>query len=400
MEDSFFKQNALNPRVFISGGDGPYKNTRYTLSHLDLKSARGRKVLLKPNAGRIDSPDSGIVTNPQVVAAVIDAFNEAGAKVAIGESPITGVDVMKAFDSSGIADIAQERNCQLIDLDERKPVKVNIPYGMAIKKILVCAEALEHDIIVSIPVMKMHMHTKVTLSIKNMKGCLWRRSKVKFHMLPEQKAINEMPLNVAIAEMSSVLRPHLAVIDGTVGMEGLGPSAGDPKPIDVVVAGDDGFAADAVACRIMGINAENVPHLRIAADRGYGKIDIENINIFPENWEKFIDPFTPAPDIVSVNFPNINILDKNSCSACQSTLLLFLKRYSNIIFDYFPSDKPINIALGAGHENVPEKCLCIGNCTKKHKGKGIYIPGCPPVGSAILKKITGMTHLPGEIIDT
>ena len=56
--------------------------------------------------------------------------------------------------------------------------KRQIPSGEAIQRLKVCPEVLEYDIVVSIPVMKMHMHTGVTLAVKNMKGCLWRRSKV------------------------------------------------------------------------------------------------------------------------------------------------------------------------------------------------------------------------------
>ena len=48
-------------------------------------------------------------------------------------------------------------------------------------------------------------------------------------MLPPMDGYDAKPIDVAIADMSGVLRPHLSIIDGTVGMEGLGPSAGKPK---------------------------------------------------------------------------------------------------------------------------------------------------------------------------
>ncbi|MBD3344633.1 MAG: DUF362 domain-containing protein [Chitinivibrionales bacterium] len=400
MDDIFSGFNTDNPAVFIAKGKDPYTNTIEVLSKIDLSPARGKKVLLKPNAGRIDIPSSGIITNPQVVAGAIDSFKQAGAEVAVGESPITGVKAFDAFEASGIAAVCRERQCPMIDLDVRWPVEKDIPGGIAIRKIKACADIFDFDFIVSIPVMKMHMHTGVTLSIKNLKGCLWRRSKVELHMLPEVEGSDEKPLNIAITDMSSILRPHLAIIDGTVGMEGLGPSAGEPKELGLVLAGTNGFAADAVACRLMGTSADNIPYLRLAAQRGYGPIDLKKISIFPENWETFISPFASSPDIISIDYPNIEIHDKNSCSACQSTILLFLKRYGNIIFDYFDSDEILHIAIGKGHDDVPDKCLCVGNCTRAHKEKGKFVPGCPPVGSAILKKLTGMTHLPGEIINT
>ena len=263
-----FLESAARPSVAVAHGAGPYANTRRALEAIDLSPARGRRVLLKPNAGRVAAPESGITTHPQVVAAAIDALREAGARVAVGESPIVGVNTHEAFEATGIASVAAQRDCPLIDMDRRRFVEVALPEGQVIHSLRVCPEVLEFDLIVSVPVMKTHMHTGVTLSVKNMKGCLWRRSKVELHMLPPIDAVDCKPIDVAIADMSSVLRPHLAVVDGTVGMEGLGPSAGQAKPLDVVVAGADAFAADAVACRLMGVEGERIAHLRIGAERG------------------------------------------------------------------------------------------------------------------------------------
>ncbi len=377
------------PAVFVAGGGGAYANARAALSRVDLSPARGKRVLLKPNAGRIAPPGKGITTDPEVVAAAVDAFREAGAEPEIGESPIVGVKTLEAFASTGIAAIARERGCRLIDLDAEEFNELPVPGGLAIDSLRVCSEALAFDFLVSIPVMKMHMHTGVTLAVKNMKGCLWRRSKVGLHMLPPVAGSDEKPIDVAIADLAGVLRPHLSIIDGTVGMEGMGPSAGEPRPLGVVVVSADPFAADAVACRLMGTRAEDIPHLRLGAGRGYGVIALERLAVSPHCWRDWISPFAPPPVNLSVAFPGITVLDENSCSACQSTLLLFLKGYGKRLFDYFPPGTPIRIAIGRGHREVPEGTLCIGNCTLRHQGRGLFIPGCPPVSSQILEAVTG-----------
>ena len=309
----------MRPTVRVAHGQGPYVNTRSALAGLDLAPVRGKRVLLKPNVGRVATPGEGITTHPDVVAAAIDALAEAGADVAVGESPITGVDAMEAFVTSGIADVARKRGCGLIDMDRRPPVEVPIERGVALHKLKLCADVRDYDLIVSIPVMKMHMHTAVTLAIKNMKGCLWRRSKVQLHRLPPVEGSDEKPIDIAIADMASVLRPHLAIIDGTVGMEGLGPSAGEAKALDAVVAGADAFAADAVACRLMGTAAETVPHLAIGAARGYGAIDLAAICVTPDHWQEWITPFATPPANLTIEFPDVTVFDRNSCSACQST---------------------------------------------------------------------------------
>ena len=359
---------------------------------MDISAPRGKRGLLKPNAGRMAAAGSGIVTSPEAVAAAADSFLEAGAEVAIGESPILGVKTRDAFEECGMAAVAREKKLKLIDLDARPFVSVPVPGGLAIQELRVCPEALEYDIVVSLPVMKMHMHTGVTLSVKNMKGCLWRRSKVDLHMLPPVEGSSDKSLDIAIADMSGVLRPHLAVIDGYIGMEGLGPSAGTPRKLDAAVVSADPYAADAVACRLMGLSAGDIPHLRIGAGRGYGLIELDRMSISPDNWMEFASPFERPPTDLALEFPGITILDKNSCSSCQSTLLLFLRRYGEKIFDYFPKDLQPVIAIGKGHDEVPPGTLCLGNCTARHKARGIFVPGCPPVASAIYKAIGGETQ--------
>jgi hypothetical protein len=187
--------------------------------------------------------------------------------------------------------------------------------------------------------------------------------------------------------MASVLRPHLSIIDGTVGMEGLGPSAGKPAPLGAVVIGADAFAADAVACALMGMRAGDIPHLRIGAARGYGLIDLDRLRIAPAHWRSLARPFLPPPSNLSIVFAGVEVLDKQSCSACQSTLLMFLKRHGDKLREYFPSDVAVRIAIGKGHLTVPAGALCIGNCTAAHRCDTTFVSGCPPVASQILKAI-------------
>ncbi|MHC4883961.1 MAG: DUF362 domain-containing protein [Planctomycetota bacterium] len=384
-----FNDTPDRPQVYVEGGYGPYENTRRALANLNLSSAKGKRVMLKPNIGRMAKPGDAVTTEPQVVAAAIDAFQEAGATVMIAESPIVGVNTMEAFEICGITPIAVERDVPLYDMDVHPPIDVEVPEGRAIKKLRICREMTEVDLVVSIPVMKMHMHTGVTLSLKNMKGCLWRRSKVKLHMLPPVPDCDEKPINVAIADMIGLLTPHLAIIDGTVGMQGLGPSAGETCALDTVVVGADPLAADAVACRLMGTDVNDSPHLYMAAERGYGIASLQQIEVSPSDWEARAKVFDRPPENIAISFPGTRIHDENSCSACQSTLLLFLKRYGDRLFEYFSEEEGVDIAIGKGHDHLPDGCLCVGNCTAKHREKGIFVKGCPPVASEILKAVSG-----------
>ena len=209
------KKTKPEESIVISAGKGPYQNTLSALEPFDFSFLKSKKVLLKPNAGRIATPDKGITTHPEVVAGAIDVFRSFGAIVSIGESPISGVKTMEAFEATGIANVANNRKCPLLDMDINKPIIKNIPNAKVLNSIKLCSEVADFDFVVSIPVIKTHMHTGVTLSIKNMKGCLWRRSKVLLHMLPEIKGSKEKPIDIAIADMTTVLKPDFSLIDGT-----------------------------------------------------------------------------------------------------------------------------------------------------------------------------------------
>ena len=100
--------------------------------------------------------------------------------------------------------------------------------------------------------------------MKNMFGLLPEKFKAKYHF----KGINKV-----IVDINTVLKPKLTVIDGFVGMEGLGPEDGTPVQMDLIIAGEDPVATDATACRVMGINPQEVSHIRKAYEKGLGNID-------------------------------------------------------------------------------------------------------------------------------
>ena len=376
----------MDPLVLVSKGKDPYRTTKGILQRFPLPDLKGKSVLIKPNAGRSASPGDGVTTHPRVVAATIDHLKEKGVgRLAIGESCIFGVDAGEAFQVTGMKEVSGEKKVELLDLDRSDPMEIAIPKGKVIRKIKVPAVLKEFDFTISIPVMKTHMHTQVTLSIKNMKGLLWRREKAKFHQLRYGVRITQgdKELDIAISEMASVLFPHLAIIDGTVGMEGMGPAYGRGKTIGMVLIGKNALSTDAVAARLMGLSPEAIPHLRLTAQRGLGEIDPKKILVDPENYSKWVVPFEPPPSRLSIPFPNVTVHDEGSCSACLSTLLVFLQDYHSKLTDYRLEDGNIHIGIGKHLRACPEGTILIGNCSSKMKSCGIFIQGCPPVASQI-----------------
>jgi len=373
-------------------GKDPFRTTERVLQGFPLPDLKGKNVLIKPNAARLAFPGEGVTTHPSVVAATIKHLKKQGARrIVIGESCIFGVNAQEAFRITGMKEISETSKVDLVDLDQGVPMEIPVAGGKVIKKIKVPALLREFDFIVSIPVMKTHMHTRVTLSLKNMKGLLWRREKARFHQLRYDQKVTggHKELDIAISEMASVLFPHLAIIDGTAGMEGMGPAYGRRKQMGVIIAGNNALSADAVAARLMGLNPETIPHLRLSAEKGLGEIRRRGISVEPKDYLKWVSPFALPPSRLSIPYPDVVVYDEGSCSACLSTLLVFLNEHHSRLTDYNLPDGKIHMAIGKNLNECPKGTLLIGNCTSKMKRQGIFVQGCPPVASQIWERLSG-----------
>ncbi len=383
-----------NNVVVVSKGMGPFDNVISALAGLNLNFIKGKSVLIKPNIGRSAKKTKGVNTHPDAVAAVVEVLKEANAaKIAIGESPLVGVNTLEAFEKAGVSRVAQRYNCELLDLDAFVPVKKDIPAARVVKSTRICAPVLEYDIILSLPVAKMHMHTGVTLGIKNMKGCLYKHEKVRFHQLEYLDGMEypDKTLDTAISDLATILMPDITVVDGFTGMQGLGPSGGEPIESDFAVASLHPLGADVIACVLMGQKPEEIPHLRLVSERLNLPIHPENYTVIPENYMDFITVYKKPPQEISISYPDVVVTDKGSCSACQSTVMLFLKRFKDDFKQYVLEDKKLHLAIGKGIvlEEIKKGTILIGNCTHKAKEKGLFIPGCPPVPTRIYKNVIG-----------
>jgi len=390
-------------RVVVRKGDDGYRVARDALEALGIDSGElgGKRIFLKPNAGRMAEPRSGIDTSPEVVAAAIDFFKDRGCSgIVVAESPILGVKALAALEKCGIAEVARARGVPLLDLDAEKPERVEVPGGRVVQSLRVCKEVLADNYVVSIPVMKTHMHTQVSLGLKNMKGCLFEREKVRLHQLPPSESIAPpvKPLDAAISDMARILMPDLTLIDGTIAQEGLGPAVGEAKAAGLVIASRDCLAADAVAVELMGFDPAGVHHL-VETLRTLSAIDprydraASPVSVDPPGYARMAERFQPPPTKVSLEYANVVVEDKESCSACLSTVLMFLKRYYAEYADYLSPERPLRISIGKAIGQASADSLLIGNCTHKRSECGIFIKGCPPVASDIRHEVNRILGL-------
>lgn len=376
----------MSPLVTVKHGYEPYKMAYEAIESVFTDDAKGKKILLKPNAGRKGPAKSALCTNPEILRGLIRFFKdkEAG-EIFVGDGALTGINVWEAMESAGITAVCKEEGATLVNLDDCNPVDKVIPEGVMVNKLRFSSLVFEADIVVSVPVIKTHMYTGVTLSIKNMKGCLLKREKMILHHIdkPCPDDSKGRCLDWGIADMASVLLPDYAVLDGTICMEGFGPSAGTQINLDLVVASKDPTAADFVGVMLMGMPWDGIAHINLVQER-CGTASIADIEVVPKDFMKYSKKFVPADLSTLPNiYPNIGLIEKGTCSACSAAVMMFLKSHGH----HFEENFKFTLATGpdlSSQDALREDVFLIGNCTARNASGKKYCKGCPPIGSAIL----------------
>ncbi len=402
-----FLRMQKNPIVYLSQNKDISIAVKNCITQIKLPNLTGKTVLLKPNVGREADSTSAVNTNPDVVEAVFNYLSQKfKARYLIGDSPIINTDTRKAFEQAGYSNLLNNENIEFVDLDSGYPIDCDIPNGKILKKIQLTRYYNQIDYLVSIPVLKMHMHCGASLSFKNLKGLIYKRNKTILHHLQAPELINELKksikkvkeLDVAISDLAHVLHSDLNIIDASFVQEGMGPSSGNAVKMDTIIVSTNFLAADIVALAITQPKwcLEDVPHLKLISEY-FPEMpkSMNDIITKPSNISNFIRQIEPPPTSISIKYKNVRLIDIDSCSACLSTIFNLLKNNKEFIDTHFSSEHPLNLAIGKGikQSDLYEETYLIGNCTANNKEKGIFIQGCTPIESEIMQKIKENTNL-------
>jgi uncharacterized protein (DUF362 family) len=229
---------------------------------------KGKRILLKPNLVETASGAPHINTHPLVLRGAIEAFLRLGAAtVMVAEGPGHRRDTLAVYEESGLATVLTEDHIPFHDLNYITGYQLaNAGRQSRLKTLTFPALFQEVDWIVSVAKMKTHHWAGVTLSMKNLFGVM----PGIYYGWPKN-VLHHAGIENSILDITATLKPHFAIVDGIVGMEGDGPILGDPKRAGVLVMGRNLAAVDATCCRIMGIDPYQVKYLE-RADNWLGPI--------------------------------------------------------------------------------------------------------------------------------
>jgi uncharacterized protein (DUF362 family) len=250
-------------------------------------SIRGRSVLLKPNLVEPYSGAPHVNTHPAVVRAAAEVFRAWGARrVLVAEGPGHCRDAQIVLEQSRLDAVLAGSRLEFVDLNYDEIVLVPNRFGQTKLTQLALPSTLQQvDWIVSLPKMKTHHWAGVTLSMKNLFGVM----PGIYYGWPKN-VLHHAGIGRSILDINAAVRPHLAIVDGIIGMEGDGPIMGTPKHAGVLVMGTNLPAVDATCARLMKINPMRVEYLAGASGR-LGPIAEENIEQRGEPIAALAQPF-------------------------------------------------------------------------------------------------------------
>ncbi|MCP8315813.1 MAG: DUF362 domain-containing protein [archaeon] len=234
-----------------------------------------KPILIKVNLIASKTWDRGVTTDPIVVEALIKAFKEVNDDVFVIESDATMTNADKAAKICGILDVCEKYSVPFVNLkrlNERLTIKLEEPETLSR---ITLPKFILGGYIISAAKMKTHVDTQVTLGMKNMFGLIPEKFKSKYHLMNS--------IDKVIVDVNTVIKPVLTIIDGFIAMEGQGPIDGNPVKMNLIIAGKDVVATDAVASRVMGFDPRLIYHIRRSSEKGLGAI--EGYEIVGENVE-------------------------------------------------------------------------------------------------------------------
>jgi uncharacterized protein (DUF362 family) len=400
-----------NYKVAIVKYEKPIESVRKAVElsgGLDAMPA-GARVFIKPNivfwTRAVAFPKWGVITTSRVVEDIVILLKERGIDdITIGEGTVTmnpkdSATPAHAFETLGYGVLKQKYGIKYINVFERPFEKVDLGDGVQLN---FNTDILNSDFVVDLPVMKAHNQTVVSLGIKNLKGTIDIPSRKRCHNMTPGK-----DLHFWVAKLADRMPPMLTLQDGIYTNErGPGPD-GRMHRSNLLVASSDVLAADLVGAKLLGYEAQNVPHLVHAARNRKRPHDLRDIEILGEDIEalsKFHEydfeyseteeGTMPLPlakqGIKGVFYRKYDLSMCTYCSEINGVMLAAI-RYA---WKGEPWDD-IEILTGKSMQPTPgmKKTILLGKCMyQAHKDNPniremIAVKGCPPSPKTMLKAL-------------
>ena len=364
------------------------------------KLAKNAKVLIKPNLVTWDDQFKiapfGVFTTTRLVEDLVILLKDYGCSdISIGEGSVEfkkGVGAMAAYAGLGYAGMAEKYKIKLIDFNAGKSVIIKARDGLTFH---IAKEAMESDFLIDFPVLKTHAQSKVSLGLKNLKGCLKTPSKKLCHHA-------NLGLEYCFTFIADYVKPALTIVDGIYALERGALHFGNAFRKDVIIASPDILAADMVAAKTIGFDPQDIVHFAEYGKRHHRSLNLSDYEIRSEVLEDHIKPLkwdwgwtkdNTGPSIFEkfgLTGTAVPKYDETLCSGCSP----FANMVNILVLSAFQGQPlpRVEILNGKKMQARPgyDKTVLIGNCIiKANKDntdirKTIKVKGCPPSAEDVI----------------
>ncbi len=226
---------------------------RMTIVFEDLPRNSDAQIVIKPNLNNDLSALTGNSADLRVLVELIKLLQQRGYRnLTIADGPNVGIYRKGAdvFGRLGVRRLAEHFGVNLIDLNHSAFKEVEVQTG----KVRLSELCLQADYLINVPKIKTHAEAGMSVAVKNLMGCV----------IGTDTRIIHQDLGANLVRLNQVLKPNLILVDGLIGMEGNGPGDGDPRKLDLLLAGKEPFVLDSLVAKLMGLESDSIPYLRIA----------------------------------------------------------------------------------------------------------------------------------------
>ncbi|MBI4963351.1 MAG: DUF362 domain-containing protein [Desulfomonile tiedjei] len=295
-------------------------------------------------------------------------------ELAVAERSGITVPTRYCFSNAGYTKIIRKHKIRAYYLDESKQVPLKLTHGKRLRDLIFVPKPIaDCDFLINLPKFKAHPWTRLTLGLKNYIGLQDDR-----HRLVDHNSF----LEEKIADLQEVIQPKFIAIDGIVAGQKmmLTPT---PFPMGAIVMGVNSCAVDTVGCHMVHVDPKDLIHLRYASDRGYGPMDLDQIEVsgdFPleevqHKTQKFelcmehVDDYfksTPSLRCTVGAFPENHSRDYcwGGCPGALQEAMHIFKTFYPDVYDEMKKvryvvgkvEGPLNLADG-------ERVMFAGDCT-------------------------------------
>ncbi len=237
---------------------------------------KGQRVVLKPNMSFASGPERASNTHPALVAAVAQMCLDAGAEqVMVVDNPLQSAEL--CLRRAGVVEACKPLKNVYVQMftDHKFYREIKVPQGKVLDKVEVLKEVLDSPVLICLPQAKSHSNTGISMGLKGLMGLIWDRW--SFH--------SKYNINEAIADLATVIRPKLTILDATRALTTGGPGGpGEVTKPNLVIAGTDPVAVDSFGVSVapwygQQFKGRQVEHLAAAGQRGLGKVDTEQLSV-------------------------------------------------------------------------------------------------------------------------